>query len=615
MGKRVGRLEDSLLEANTDLATVDASVRALRRQLVETPKTQASKTSGISDQGTNLMRDRLYGLRVALEEARTKYAPAHPRVQELQRQVAAAEEILRLERRSGTQTTTAPNQAFEEATLQLLVQERRLAALQAKSGSLGQQLAEARAELRTLCDNEVRVAKLQREQEILDAKYRRYAAMLEESRLDAALKARHISNISVIQEASLDLRPVRPRKLLSLLVGLVVGILGGIGWALAADYFNRSFVTAEDVEKRLHLRTLALVPRLRPGRSPSAKGTDRMILKTAAETAVPRPPCQWAGVGAERYGLRVLEGLHWPGVDAAAAIRSLGVTSCTSGEGVSAIAMGLARAAASFGDQQVLLVDANPRRPPGGVTRGAAMTAGLLEVLGGSVAPREAVQPTAVPNLATMPSGSANGSADGMYNLGSFPEILGTLKRHFGLIVFDMPAVEAMGSALRLAGLLDGVLLVVEAERVRWETAQRSTGRLVEAGVRLLGAVLNSAADAFPRGSTDHSRRSDPTRIAAGHVCSLVSPRVASALFSRCSRIEHRAVLAVAVSRDGRVRTAARGPQRLLFRPPGAHTLGYGAPRAGRCRVGHGPRWPVAPDRRVRLVGFPLGRRVAAGRG
>jgi Mrp family chromosome partitioning ATPase len=54
-----------------------------------------------------------------------------------------------------------------------------------------------------------------------------------------------------------------------------------------------------------------------------------------------------------------------------------------------------------------------------------------------------------------------------------------------------MPAVHDAGPNDRLAGLLDGVLFVIEAERVRWQVAERTTEHLRRANVRLLGAVLN----------------------------------------------------------------------------------------------------------------------------
>jgi len=86
---------------------------------------------------------------------------------------------------------------------------------------------------------------------------------LGEARVDQALQSQRMSNISVAQPASYSAKPVGPRKLVNLLAGLAVGLFGAVGLAMAAEYLDRSFITPEDVEKKLGLPALAAVPRLK----------------------------------------------------------------------------------------------------------------------------------------------------------------------------------------------------------------------------------------------------------------------------------------------------------------------------------------------------------------
>jgi Mrp family chromosome partitioning ATPase len=72
-----------------------------------------------------------------------------------------------------------------------------------------------------------------------------------------------------------------------------------------------------------------------------------------------------------------------------------------------------------------------------------------------------------------------------------FANLLRVWRRAFSFVVFDTPAVLEESSAARLAGLADGVLMVLEAERERWEVAQKAKDQLVQASARLLGVVLN----------------------------------------------------------------------------------------------------------------------------
>ncbi len=64
-----------------------------------------------------------------------------------------------------------------------------------------------------------------------------------------------------------------------------------------------------------------------------------------------------------RYHEAILHRLDWPGNGSSDKLRTLGVTSCSRGEGVSTLAAGLAATAAVLGDARVLLIDANFAAP------------------------------------------------------------------------------------------------------------------------------------------------------------------------------------------------------------------------------------------------------------
>ena len=58
-------------------------------------------------------------------------------------------------------------------------------------------------------------------------------------------------------------------------------------------------------------------------------------------------------------------------------------------------------------------------------------------------------------------------------------------------ILFDIPSLNEGSMGIRIASHLDGVILVVEAERVRREVAEQSKGLLERAQVRVLGTIFN----------------------------------------------------------------------------------------------------------------------------
>ncbi len=75
--------------------------------------------------------------------------------------------------------------------------------------------------------------------------------------------------------------------------------------------------------------------------------------------------------------------------------------------------------------------------------------------------------------------------------------LLQSLDNDFGFIVVDLPTVES-SLCFVAAGLLNGVLLVIEAERTRSETAARAKQRLLDARANVMGVILNKHPQHLP---------------------------------------------------------------------------------------------------------------------
>ena len=75
-------------------------------------------------------------------------------------------------------------------------------------------------ELDELNDHELQIVELDGEVERLTATYKMYADRLEQTRIDQAVEAEQISSINIVQPPTLSDRPVTPRKLPLLAIGL-----------------------------------------------------------------------------------------------------------------------------------------------------------------------------------------------------------------------------------------------------------------------------------------------------------------------------------------------------------------------------------------------------------
>ena len=261
---RLDHLQDELIEVDTATAASEAKMQTIRQRLSGMSETRVvSQTTGVANEGSDRMRDSLYALQVAAEEAATRYTEDHPKMQQIRQQIAEAEKIFQRQDPSRTQTTTAGNRSFEELDAALLEEEPRLASLQARAAALRRQTADLRGQLKAFGEDALRIAQLQRDVDLCQTNYCKYSSNVEGARIDETMERERMSNLSVVQPASYEPREIRPQKALSLAMGLLLGVLGGVGAAVVAEGRNRTLRTPEDIESKLHLAALGTIPQIR----------------------------------------------------------------------------------------------------------------------------------------------------------------------------------------------------------------------------------------------------------------------------------------------------------------------------------------------------------------
>jgi uncharacterized protein involved in exopolysaccharide biosynthesis len=258
---RIGRLQDDLLQATAGLAAAEAEAKLLRDKRAGLAPTQVTaRVKGARNEAADNMRGQLYALRLRELELRQKYPAGHPEIEKVRKQADDAEQLLRKEATDREQVTEGPNRLYEETELALLREEPIVIALRAKADAVKVQLEEQRVELKTLNDNGLRVARLERDQQQQESLYRRYADNLAQAEVDRAMEAERISNISVVQPATLEIEPVRPKALINFAIGLVLALAVGLGVPFLAERLDRSVKTPADVETHFGLPVLGTVP-------------------------------------------------------------------------------------------------------------------------------------------------------------------------------------------------------------------------------------------------------------------------------------------------------------------------------------------------------------------
>jgi Mrp family chromosome partitioning ATPase len=217
-----------------------------------------------------------------------------------------------------------------------------------------------------------------------------------------------------------------------------------------------------------------------------------MITGATDKAVQNRSPASWTVAGSlDDHCQLVLKRLGWPKPDGKHPIRTLGVTSCRDGEGVSTVAAHLAAAAAARQEGKVILVDANLSRPAATRIFGVPHAPGLFESVVEEEPVCDALHPTTMENLYVLVSGKLRGSPARVYDAENLLDVVADLAGNSVLTIFDLPPVRQASCVNRLSAALDGIVLVVEAESVPWDMALRVKEILNHAGAKIVGAILN----------------------------------------------------------------------------------------------------------------------------
>jgi uncharacterized protein involved in exopolysaccharide biosynthesis len=257
---RKARLEDELLDANASLSASEVEIQELEQALAKLSQTRVvAQTTGAGNEAIDRMREQLYLLQIRQEDLLARYTADHYKVKQLRDQIAEAKAILSEEESRRTEKTEGPNETYEATRLELIRKKPVLAALRVKTQKLTEQLREVEADLDSFNSDLLQVTALEREVDILEQNYRRYAYNLEQAQIDESLENQQISNVSV-QPATLSEKPVRPNKLINLILGLVLGTLGGLSCAIVCEFLDTRLVTSAQMEAEMALPLLVSIP-------------------------------------------------------------------------------------------------------------------------------------------------------------------------------------------------------------------------------------------------------------------------------------------------------------------------------------------------------------------
>lgn len=185
-------------------------------------------------------------------------------------------------------------------------------------------------------------------------------------------------------------------------------------------------------------------------------------------------------------------------------LQSVLITSAAIGEGKSITCSFLAMTAASLSKLKVALIDLDLRRPKLHDYFGIGTCPGMSEVLIGKTNVKSVSRKTSIQDLTVITSGNVTAPPSDILDQADIPGLLQELKFYFDFIIIDSPPVIPVSDPMLIADHVDGVLMVVKAGSTQREVVNRATNLLSNAGINLLGIVLNDYEEVLPYYYKDH---------------------------------------------------------------------------------------------------------------
>lgn len=334
----------------------------------------------------------------------------------------------------------------------------------AKEQSLKGQVSGLRTDALTEQDRGVQYTLLRR---VADTNRALYDALLERYNQINASAGSASNNVSLVDRAEVATKPSSPNFLFNTALALVLGLIAGAIFVYLREIFDDRIREPGDVENKLGLPLLGLIP--------VADESDIGVDLSAPKSIV-----------YEAYHSLVTN-LQYAAADGLP--RVLAVTSSGQGEGKTTTSWAVASDLARLG-KNVLLIDADLRRPSLHRRLPTRDQRGLTDVLIGQTTLTESMVPSGSPNLTYLTALPIPPDPTVLLGSGNFGRIIEEAKSRFDIVIVDCPPLLGLSDTPSIAKHVDGFLFMVDASGFHRGAVKSALRRLALIGAKVFGVVL-----------------------------------------------------------------------------------------------------------------------------
>lgn len=283
-------------------------------------------------------------------------------------------------------------------------------------------------------------------------------------------KTQALIRAEIVDNAQVSTAAVSPQPMRNLGLAFVLGLLLGLGLAVARELLDSSVTSPDDVG--------AITP---------APILGHITTDAAAVKLVPAEALAGTSQWAESF--RVLRtNMQYVEVDHEQKV--FVVTSSMPGEGKSTTAVNLAITLA-LTDQKVVLVECDLRRPLIARRMGLDGAVGSTSVLIGKVQLEDALQPYGDTGLQVLACGPIPPNPSELLQSQAMENLLKQLREDFDIVLLDAPPLLPVTDAALLAAQTDGALMIVRHGRTRQDQLAHAIERLDSVDAKAIGVVFN----------------------------------------------------------------------------------------------------------------------------
>ncbi|MDD5208181.1 MAG: polysaccharide biosynthesis tyrosine autokinase [Elusimicrobiales bacterium] len=283
------------------------------------------------------------------------------------------------------------------------------------------------------------------------------------------------NNIRLIDAATPPLKPIKPRKALNMMLATIGGLILGLFAAVLVEFIDQTVRTQEDVENKLGLPFLGIVPLTRQVKEQTSY--NHLILQ------------EHSLISESIRNLRTMVDFAEVGSKS----KSVIVSSSVQGEGKSYVAGNLAVAIAQAGEK-VLIVDGDLRRSNMHKVFRVSNAKGLSDFLGGGRNTEDIqplIQPTDVKNLSILTCGPRPPNPAELLNTPRLSAFLTWAQANYDRVIVDCPPMFPISDALLWGKYINNCIFVAAFGKTRVPLIKTAIKRFAASGIKVLGAVVN----------------------------------------------------------------------------------------------------------------------------